>query len=1017
MISAIFEDAVEGAALSVLLGPRHPVPQGKGTLFEAIAQQCVLRPEAIALSYGDQTISYGQLGHTAAVIAAALQAAGLRPGALVPVVTAGGPAMITAMIGLWAARAAFAPIAADAPASRRDMALSVIAEAAEGLPIALVDETTCVVAGWKTIVLADLLATVPEPGARTLMQGAGPAPDDLAYGFFTSGSTGVPKCCLNIHSGLANRAAAMTRRFGLAAGEAVLQNSSHVFDSSLWQIFWPLSVGAKVVIPKRNGILDLEATLAQIAAHSVRMTDFVPSIMERLVQLMQQSDRAQQQFSCLRTLLVGGEALGLKLLKDLRCLFPDLQLVNTYGPTEASIGMVFHLFDGSETRIPLGLPIDNCALAVVGADIMPLPLGETGQIVIGGACMGLGYLGLPERNAAVFLTHSGLNLGSATVYCTGDLGYVGADGLLYFAGRSDDQVKIGGVRIEPGEIEHRLRSFQGIERAKVVPVQREGEGESETWLAAFFTASHEICPGALREFLRAELGPSCIPALLLQVTDFPTTASGKVDAKALVATVCSQPLPTETATGINTDKDLHRLMAIAQKALPGQAFGPTDDLGLLGLDSLAALSLVLEAERLSGCRLSMEAFLAMPTLAALLAPQPDMAGPETCADAQVLADIARLSHSHTVPKGSCDSPDGPILLTGATGYVGAALLAALLDAGAPQILCLVRAPDTAMAQARIREILPKGVDPDRVLAVAGDLAAVQDWKDKLPARLSAVVHAAADVNLSRSYHQLRTTNLEATAHLCQIAQDRGAVLHHVSSVAVFGGGALRADLRGQMPEPKMAIKALKSGYSRSKWAAEQVVIARRKVGLKAEIYRLGEMAPDAIYPRINPLSSVSILAEAARRIGALPLLDEVTDCTPTGLVAQWIAARCLAGAPADAGLCAHLLVDPTRHPVVVVLEGMTGPLPRVAADAFAGQLECAQTRTPHPALARALMLMRSATEAPLFQPAGRTATLGGAAVLLPWPVAAPAPLPGSARPLAATGAQYDISHGEALLWQ
>lgn len=241
MTSAAVENAPQGAGLSVLFGPRHPVPQGQGTLFEAIARHCARQPEAIALCHGDQIISYGQLGHGAARIAAAVQAAGLRPGTLVPVVTAGGPGMIAAMIGLWAAGAAFAPIAADAPARRRDMALSVIAE-------------------------------------------AGPAPGDLAYGFFTSGSTGGPKCCLNIHSGLANRAAAMTRRFGLAPGEAVLQNSSPVFDNSLWQIFWPLSVGARVVIPRWQGILDLEATLAQIAAHSVRMTDFVPSILERLVQ-------------------------------------------------------------------------------------------------------------------------------------------------------------------------------------------------------------------------------------------------------------------------------------------------------------------------------------------------------------------------------------------------------------------------------------------------------------------------------------------------------------------------------------------------------------------------------------------------------------------------------------------------------------------------------------------------------------------------------------------------------------
>jgi len=1031
------EGEAQGPGLSVLTGPSHAVPPGHETLFKAIARQCVQKPDAVALAHGDQAISYGQLGRNAAAIAAAVQAAGLRPGTLVPVVTAGGPAMIAAMLGLWAARAAFAPIDAEAPASRREMSLSVIAEASRGQRIALVDGAAAAVPGWTCILLSDVLAKVPAgeqsgeqsgqqalaEAAQTLVPDQGPAPDDLAYGFFTSGSTGVPKCCLNIHSGLANRAVAMTRRFGLGTGEAVLQNSSHVFDSSLWQIFWPLSVGAKVVIPERDGILDLQATLTQIAAHSVRMTDFVPSIMERLVQMMRHSGTARQQFASVRTLLVGGEALGLGLLEDLRQLFPDLQLVNTYGPTEASIGMVFHLFDGSETRIPLGLPIDNCALAVVGPDMRPLPRGETGQIVIGGACMGLGYLGLPERSAEVFLTQTGLKLGSATVYCTGDLGHVDADGLLYFDGRIDDQVKIGGLRIEPGEIEHRMRAFPGVDRAKVVPVQREGE----TWLAGFVTASEAISPQALRAFLRAELGSASVPALLRQVADFPTTASGKIDARALVASECAAPL--QPAPPPCPDGDLQRLMAIAQKALPGQVFGPTDDLGLLGLDSLAALSLVLEAEQLTGCSISLQAFLETPTLAALLAKRPAAAERASCADAQVLADIARLGRPDgPLPDhGANTAPEGPILLTGATGYVGAALLAALLDAGAPQVICLVRAADPAAAAARLSSVLPKPADAERVRVLVGDLSDAHAWQSALPARLSAVLHAAADVNLSRSYDQLRAANLEATARMCQIAADRGAVLHHVSSVAVFGGGALRADGTGRMPDPDIAISALKSGYARSKWAAEQVVIARRDAGLKAAIYRLGEMAPDALYPRTNPLSSLSILAEAARRTGALPLLDEVMDCTPTGLVAAWIAKRCLAGAVEPSEPCAHLLVDPTRHAVTAVLEGMTGPLPRLGVEAFTAQLALQQARAPHPDLARALVLMRSATEGPLFQPTDRPGATGGRAVALPWPGAARASGPDRPRPTAAghlsvltdasarTAAPYqDVAHGEAV---
>ncbi|MFC7762523.1 AMP-binding protein [Catellatospora bangladeshensis] len=204
--------------------------------------------------------------------------------------------------------------------------------------------------------------------------------DDLCYGIFTSGTTGEPKCALNLHAGLTNRFRFMTRYFAATGDEVVLQNSKHTFDSSVWQLFWPLTTGARCVIPAQGEFLDLEHTIATIAEHRITMTDFVPSIFNLLVTIVDRDRRSLAKISTLRQLIVGGEEISPRMAHRLGALLPDLRITNGYGPTEASIGMIFHPVSADDGDvIPLGRPIDNCYAVIVDDELRPLPPGTPGR--------------------------------------------------------------------------------------------------------------------------------------------------------------------------------------------------------------------------------------------------------------------------------------------------------------------------------------------------------------------------------------------------------------------------------------------------------------------------------------------------------------------------------------------------------------------------------------------------------------------------------------------------------------
>jgi AMP-binding enzyme len=347
----LVSDAMVTRILKEFNDTRGPLSEDE-TVTTLIEKQIAARPDSTAYVFEDLSLTYAELGARAEHLAADLERKGARKGDLVGVLVGNSLELPVAILACLKLGAVFIPMDEMWPEERlqslfrdTDPKAIIVADAAK-VPKDLHDRLVRYDGGH---------GDPPPPGAREEV-----LPTDLIYGIPTSGSTGPPKCSLNIHRGLVNRLQYMTRRYESGPSEVVLQNSRPAFDSSLWQLLWPLTNGAKVVIPRPSKQLDLAHTIELIDRHQVTMTDFVPSVFNTLVRQLEQDSKDVTRLTSLRNLLIGGEEINPTYCRRFARLLPEVGLTNTYGPTEASIGMVFHAVDTeSEQDIPIGRPIDN----------------------------------------------------------------------------------------------------------------------------------------------------------------------------------------------------------------------------------------------------------------------------------------------------------------------------------------------------------------------------------------------------------------------------------------------------------------------------------------------------------------------------------------------------------------------------------------------------------------------------------------------------------------------------------
>jgi amino acid adenylation domain-containing protein len=432
-------------------------------------------------------------------------------------------------------------------------------------------------------------------------------PDSPLYVIFTSGSTGTPKGVVNQHGALCNRLQWMQEQFGLCAGERVLQKTPFTFDVSVWEIFWPLRVGATLVLARPDGQRDPVYLAELIERERISTVHFVPSLLQVFLDVPELGRRC----ASLARIVCSGEelprALADRCLRALRC-----SLFNLYGPTEAAIDVSWWecQADHDETTLPIGRPIANTQLYVLDDQKRPVPVGAKGELHIAGRGLAWGYAGRPDLTSERFPELTLPGIGRRRVYCTSDLARFREDGAIEYCGRSDHQIKLRGYRIELGEIECVLRSAPGIKDA-VVTVQ--DAGPSDRRLVAYVVGVEARATVALRRFLRERLPEYMVPARFVSLSALPVGANGKVARAALPVPSFGRASAAQDSAAPSTETE-NRLAAIVGKLLATERVSVGDNLRDLGFHSLLATSLLKLLQDELGTTLPMKTLFERPTV-------------------------------------------------------------------------------------------------------------------------------------------------------------------------------------------------------------------------------------------------------------------------------------------------------------------------------------------------------------------------------------------------------------------
>ncbi|MGM7643256.1 amino acid adenylation domain-containing protein [Nocardia sp. JW2] len=457
------------------------------TLVSLFAEQALRTPDAIALEFEGQRITYGEFAARVARLARRLIAERVGPGAIVGVGLRRGIDLLVALYAVQAAGAAYLPLDPDHPADRITDVLATAAPvcvlAASGFPetgTRTIDPGELDLGGFDAHPVTDAERLRPLRGA------------DLAYVLFTSGSTGKPKGVAVSHTAIVNRLVWMQDTYGLTPADTVLQKTPITFDVSVWELFWPLQIGATLVIARPDGHRD-PAYLAEVITRTgVGVAHFVPSMLAAFLAEPHSADCAS-----LRQVFASGEALPAADAQRLRALIPGVAVHNLYGPTEAAVDVTFHeVTDADTVTVPIGAPVANTALHVLDARLRPVPVGTPGELYLAGVQLARGYLGRPDLSADRFVANP-YGAPGERMYRTGDLVVRTRNGELEYLGRTDFQVKLRGLRIELGEIESVLGAIDTVDRA-VVTVRDDGTGP---YLTAYLVPSrgqHSTASAAAR---------------------------------------------------------------------------------------------------------------------------------------------------------------------------------------------------------------------------------------------------------------------------------------------------------------------------------------------------------------------------------------------------------------------------------------------------------------------------------------------------------------------------------------
>ncbi|AZE68389.1 non-ribosomal peptide synthetase [Pseudomonas synxantha] len=543
-----------------------PCEPARQWLPELLNQQV---SNATALVWQDGSLTFAQLHTQANRLAHYLRDKGVGPDVCVAIAAERSPQLLVGLLAIIKAGGAYVPLDPDYPAERlaymlKDSGVHLLLTQTALLAQLPTAEGVCVIAmdslhldSWPT----------QAPGLH--LHG-----DNLAYVIYTSGSTGQPKGVGNTHGALAERLQWMQATYQLNETDVLMQKAPISFDVSVWECFWPLITGCRLVLAEPGEHRDPHRIAQLVQEHGVTTLHFVPPLLQVFI-----DEPLVAECTSLRRLFSGGEALPAELRNRVLAQLPAVQLHNRYGPTETAINVThWHCTVADGERSPIGRPLGNVICRVLDEQLNPLPAGVPGELCIGGIGLARGYLGRAGLTAERFVADP-LGAAGTRLYRTGDRARWNADGVLEYLGRLDQQVKLRGFRVEPEEIEARLLALDGI--AQAVVLVRDAQ------LIGYYTAHNELDEQQVRTTLAAELPEYMVPALLMRLDAMPLSPSGKLDRRALPEPAWQTREHVEPHTALQL-----QIAAIWREVLGLPRIGLGDDFFALGGHSLLATQII-----------------------------------------------------------------------------------------------------------------------------------------------------------------------------------------------------------------------------------------------------------------------------------------------------------------------------------------------------------------------------------------------------------------------------------------
>jgi amino acid adenylation domain-containing protein/non-ribosomal peptide synthase protein (TIGR01720 family) len=587
----------------------YPLDKCIHELFEATVERT---PDAVAVVFEDvqtrpvASLTYRQLNQRANQLAHYLRSLGVQPGVQVGICVERSLEMVIGLLGILKAGGAYVPLDPSYPQERLTFMLEDSQTAillsqqhlVESLPIHKA-QVICLDSNWELIAHK----SIENPVCNL-------TPNHLAYVIYTSGSTGRPKGAMNTHRGICNRLIWMQDAYQLTAADCVLQKTPFSFDVSVWEFFWPLLFGARLVVARPDGHRDPNYLVNLINKSQITTLHFVPSMLQAFVEA-----EGLENCKSIKRVICSGEALSVELQKRFFARLPA-QLHNLYGPTEAAIDVTSWQCQRQSERaiVPIGRPIANTQIYILDSNGQPVPVGVPGELHIGGKQLALGYLNRPQLTAQKFVPNPFSKISGDRLYKTGDLVRYLPNGDIEYIGRIDHQVKLRGFRIELGEIEALLNQHLAVS-SSVVVVREDVPGNKN--LVAYITLQPEqtLKIAQLRQFLESKLPNYMVPSAFVMLEALPLTPNGKVDRRALPAPDRIQLIQQSNFVAASTPVE-QILAGIWTEVLGINNIGIHDNFFELGGDSIIGIQVIAKANQ-AGLKLTPRHLFQHQTIAEL----------------------------------------------------------------------------------------------------------------------------------------------------------------------------------------------------------------------------------------------------------------------------------------------------------------------------------------------------------------------------------------------------------------